>query len=714
MPGRKNSPSKNGERREQTTPQGRFANAWPPAGDADRQALLKNIARAPVGYGTWRDLKALYKQAEQAALADPASADAAVLGALMGRIDAAPRIAESRQAPKATLTGVHLNTVASLTALDDGRVVVVGNTYQSGAKRRVALLASDPADPLKPEVAGMLDLEYSYGGQTVRSAPGWLFLAEGTYQGTNLQVIKVAGGGEGGADGDRPLTLGATHEVRGSELLAFDCAALPGGGGVRGVLLVKTGRGRQEKARLDVLDLTPGAGGDGGVRTLGQVEIGSASAAALSPDGRFAIVGTGGSGFSWSSLPKPGGLRVYDLSDPAKPRQVGAMPLENVVSILAGGPADAPLVYVTCTRKNDRHPNGVYVISLGTPAWPRQVGFVETQGAGGRLYFHPQRPDLLFACPYWGGSILDISNPAAPKVLRQGSEPSLNISAASGDILWTAESYGGGIAPWYFADAAHPVRLGTPVSAATLGYMKRRIRRTLDELAGKDPARYAETAAQMLVSVGRTAANVSPSDHWATMDALFGNGGRYAQKNHGRGAYAPVKDAPRFSLRRREERHPEIWDAHPEAASTLVTTKETPSEAREMALKVLRNGRHPLPAPNASTLERMLTSGMPLQTALAVRLVTEAAGGRKKISPAAAADAYRLAGAARRRQIEAGLEASLADATWADNFARHALAGLDRRAGESEGKPLSRRDATLLGLLFRAAPGRFGLDAHRP
>src|SRR5712691_5016629 len=54
---------------------------FPPAGDADRAAVLRYVTEAPLRYGEWKHLKALYKQAEN-------SREAEILGTLIGRLDA--------------------------------------------------------------------------------------------------------------------------------------------------------------------------------------------------------------------------------------------------------------------------------------------------------------------------------------------------------------------------------------------------------------------------------------------------------------------------------------------------------------------------------------------------------------------------------------------------------------------------------------------------
>src|SRR5204863_344510 len=56
---------------------------FPPASDVDRAAVLRYVAGAPLRYGEWKHLKALYKQAETAG-------EAEILGTLIGRLDAEP------------------------------------------------------------------------------------------------------------------------------------------------------------------------------------------------------------------------------------------------------------------------------------------------------------------------------------------------------------------------------------------------------------------------------------------------------------------------------------------------------------------------------------------------------------------------------------------------------------------------------------------------
>src|SRR5688572_28508074 len=73
--------------------------AYPPASIAARDELLKFIRKTPIAFGTWREFKALYKEAE----ADP-SADTQLLGALLARIDTAP-LSPPRTNPTVTFGG---------------------------------------------------------------------------------------------------------------------------------------------------------------------------------------------------------------------------------------------------------------------------------------------------------------------------------------------------------------------------------------------------------------------------------------------------------------------------------------------------------------------------------------------------------------------------------------------------------------------------------
>jgi|GEM_PF-2173597 Uncharacterized conserved protein len=706
MPANKNRRSNDADtpRRETTAPGGRFAGAWPPADDAAREALVKEIQRTPLGYGTWRDLKALYKQAEASALAEPASADAAVLGVLLGRIDAAPRVPESRQAPRITFPNHKLDGVSAIAALGTDAVAVLGHSYSRGYSRRLIVMEADSPDPLKPAVRGSLEFEgYYYGNQFLHALDTRLYLAGGSYNEGTLEIIETA-------TSTRELRVLARHTFREGSLLGFSVARAAGGG-LRGAALPMS-QGRRGVAHLQVLDLSDPERG-GGITVLGSVQVPNAQSVVLLEGGTLAVVATGNVGFSWSSLPKPGGLRVYDLSDPARPRQIGALPLDNVNSLALGGSADRPLLFAGVSESAQSH--GVQVVDLATPAAPRKLGYVALTAPVQRLYLHPERRNLLFAGPYAHGAVVDVSDPAAPRTLTQErSGLSLQISAAQGDTLWTGEGYGG-MAPWYIADPAHPVQVGTPVSAATLGYMKRRARRVLRHLEEAAPDRYPELAARMLLALGRQHATLSRSDHWAAMDVVFGGGGRFVQKNHGRGAYVPASPdaaaaAPRIRLRRREERRPDLWDAHPEVAASLVSAKETPDEAREMAIRVLRANRIPLPDLTSGAQERMFKSPSPVLQVFAARQVGSALVRGRKVGGPNAADAYRLSGAgARRAQEEAIAKRASEDPAWLAHFVRHALDGLNARAAGATAA-LPRRDVGLMALLFRLSLDPFAPD----
>src|SRR4051794_23217247 len=81
---------------------------FPPVNDADRAAVLRYVTETPLQYGDWKYLKALYKQAEK-------QREAAILGTLIGRLDAERLSADVQQRP-VWLDGQPFGEIRAVTA----------------------------------------------------------------------------------------------------------------------------------------------------------------------------------------------------------------------------------------------------------------------------------------------------------------------------------------------------------------------------------------------------------------------------------------------------------------------------------------------------------------------------------------------------------------------------------------------------------------------
>lgn len=155
----------------------------------------------------------------------------------------------------------------------------------------------------------------------------------------------------------------------------------------------------------------------------------------------------------------------------------------------------------------------------------------------------------------------------------------------------------------------------------TLQYMKRRARRILRHLSQKNPELYLQLALQLLREHGNRVLNAKTD--WATMDVLFANSVRWEQTQSGHGPYTRI--ARQIILKRREERAPQIWDAHLDQARELLADANVPLEANEMALKVLRANGGDLSnrVLERAQLLRFLNSNLPLLQVFAARQLTQ-------------------------------------------------------------------------------------------
>ena len=185
--------------------------------------------------------------------------------------------------------------------------------------------------------------------------------------------------------------------------------------------------------------------------------------------------------------------------------------------------------------------------------------------------------------------------------------------------------------------------------AATLQYMKRRARRILRLVSQKQPELYLQLATQLLREHGDKP--LTPDLNWAALDVLFAHSLRWQQMQPGRGPYKKIPG--KFALKRREERAPEIWDAHPEAARDLLARRDVPLAANATALKVLRARGEAIDLERAS-LERFLGGELPLLQQVATRQLAGLWQSGAKLDGVTWARLMLLAGGSTRRALSAG------------------------------------------------------------
>lgn len=231
---------------------------------------------------------------------------------------------------------------------------------------------------------------------------------------------------------------------------------------------------------------------------------------------------------------------------------------------------------------------------------------------------------------------------------------------------------------------------GQGPSLQTLQYMKRRARRVMRQVSRQRPELYVPLARQVLRESG-TGTGSSALDaawQWAAMDILFANSPRWSQPNNGRG---PYRMARKFVLKRREERAPQLWDAHPDEARALLADDKAPSQAGEMALKILRANRQEMPQLPTVQLLKFLHGDSPLLQSLATRQLAIIWMEGTALDAADAALLMLSARAAERRLLTARLQTILdsSDSGWRTAFTASLVTSL--RGGTNQNSVTRRR-----------------------
>jgi hypothetical protein len=600
---------------------------YPPGSGADRTTLAAFARETPLTYGTWGRFKRLYKTVETNPLAD-----SALFGTLAARIDAAALTASDPPQPVALGPGVR--GVESLVVI--GRQVYC-LLRDSSRTQKLAGYEFDPANPLQPVLLGSVD---------VRDASSLTLC--GPF------VCLLSGGLETGV------------------LSIFDPAAI-GGPRWRGTVAL-SGYGQAVSAShyiyaavqgqksawsgLRVLDLMD----PDQPRIVGEVAIQEAQYVAC--DGALVAITSGQTRFQWGQIPSAsnaGGLHLVDVSAPNRPRQLGVFRRSNISAVALRG----RWAFVGVDRTGQNDSAGLCLVDITNPSRPEQRGFFATN------YYTPQSITLhgdfaYLTMQYGPPQVVNISRPEAPVAAGHIKTYSPAAIGISEDTAYVGTSYQG-LELYNVVNPGKPARIGTPPSGATLGYMKRRVRRTLRNFAKTNSEAYVQLAAATLASSGN-GAGFDAARQWVIADILYGGSDRYSQGRHGRGPLVPTLPARR-RLRTREERAPQAWDSHWETATALLSKPALPWPIHEAMLKIVLANNTPLPSLSLESLAGFLASPSPLLIYSAVRPLTARLESGEFVPPETAALAYVKTGAARRRLIETFLRRYAEDAPWCRSFA---------------------------------------------
>ena len=637
---------------------------YPPASEADRQTLTAFARETPLAYGTWREFKRLYKQAEASPLAEPA-----LYGTLAARVDAAP-LASSTAALPVEL-GMDGSTNVTALAVSGRMVYCLLYDYRAGRQTRFAGFDFDPANPLNPALLGSVDVSGAHS--LVFCGPFVCVLSSGK-DGDSVGVFdptdlsrpawrgQIALGGEGKAAASYPYVYAAVRGKKNS------------GSGLR------------------IVDLTA----PDRPQIVGEVEISKASQVAH--EGMLAAVTFGEAQFQWGRSAEAGGLALVSVADPRRPRILGTLPLAHPSAVALRG----PLALVGVDRDSANGTAGLQIVDVSDPARPRKRGFLATS------YYAPQtitlHGDFAYVTLQYGATqVVNLRNPDAPTAssLRTSGYTYITAIAVSGETAY-AGTTSDGLELYTTVNPAKPARIGTPPRGATLGYLKRRVRRTLRGLAKTDPDGYVSLAAAVLAAArpGEGAA-LDTARQWVLADILYGGAGRFRQGRHGRG---PLGEAhpERYRLRRREERTPEAWDRHPETVAALLQMPALPWPVHEAMLKIALARQSQTPSFSPESLAGFVLSPSPLLVHFAVRTFAAQMEQGGVLSPRSAATAFVKAGVRRRRTIEAALDKQGRGEDWNRAFAAQTFA---LAAQSLVGGLLPRRYASACERVARRFPG---------
>lgn len=643
---------------------------YPPGSPDEFETILKFIKTTPLAYGTWGPLKRLYKQVE-----GDSAGGAAVFGAVVARID-------SLTPADATLANptLHLSvrTGDALTAVGDFLYVKRGGRGNMG---EIETFRLNPDDPLRPTAIG------------VETAGNCHTLLTSGYYVVSVVGSKVAGGldiygreASGALARRGQIDLGGP--TRAADAYPYIAAAVSAGKftGLKVISLM-------DPANPAVVSETE-------IKSIGQIAV----------DGPIAAVTTGKTGLSFTSLPSPGALRLIDIANPRKPRMLGSLNLGDAQAVALKDGIAAVIVFNGPSSRTAQ----LVTVDVRDPSRPARLGSVDVPTGATSVTLNGQ---FAYVIGNWSFmSIIDVRDPAKPVAAGRLDHTGTKAVALAGNRMFAASDYHG-VALYDTTHPGKPARVGSPPSAATFAYMKRRARRYLRKLSKRDPDAYVQLCCECLAAMAapisaKAGQALDMQNRWILADILYGGSDRYTQSRHGRGPLmrgdrsaraessangnTPVVNRMRF--RRREERIPEFWDRHLHRVNTLLTLETLPWQVHEALFKIALPGGADLRDASNALLSRYLEGGSPLLAYYATRRVVERLH-RGKVGADLVAAAYYKGSPTIRREIERDLPA---DISWGKKFAHHLLETV-RVSGASSPR-LSRRAVGACELMARRYP----------
>ncbi len=580
----------------------------------------------PLSYGTWGRFKRLYKAVE----AD-APAHAALFGTLAARVDAAPLLSHAPALPVALEPGVR--GIESLVAIGQ-RVYCLHNGL--GREKKLAGYEFDPENPLLPLLLGSVDVR---SASSLASCGPLVCLLSGGLETGILSVFDPDS--SGGPQWRGTVALNGYGQAVSAPPYVYAA--------VQGQKIAWSG--------LRIVDLT----NPDQPQIVGEVKVNDVQRVAC--DGSLVAVTFGQTQFLWGQVPGVSGVRFIDASNPRRPRLLSTFSLGPVSAIALRG----SLAFIGVDRSSQQDFAGLHIVDVSDPSRPQKLGFFST------TYYPPKaitlHGDFAYLTPQYGPpQIVNISNLSAPTAAGQIQSHGASALAVSGGILYAGTPYRG-LEMYNVQNPGKPARIGMPPSGATLGYMKRRVRRVLRNFAETNSDAYVSLAAAVLAEArSDSQAGLDGARQWVLADILYGGGDRFTQRRHGRGPLTAARLAP---PRRREERAPGAWDKRLDTAAALLLTPALPWFVHEAMAKILLANRVSLPPLSGESLAGFLAAPSPLLVHFAVPPAAALWERGEPFAPETAALAYLNANVKWRRTMEAALDRQpryAEDAVWAQAF----------------------------------------------
>lgn len=634
-----------------TTPLVPFQNLpYPPESDTDRETLLRFVRETPLVYGSWNVFKSLYKRVE----ADP-NADPILLAAMIARIEDA-RAGTGRQYTDVDLGG--MQHVLGCSAAGE-HLFMTGGRYYWDAKE-LFIFRRNTSNPNQPIFVTALRLFEDYATRIESSVlcGNLLCCLTGTSQRSDNKTLLIVDV----SDPTYPRLHGKLT-ISGKVTVATNPQSYP-------YLYLAVARKSalfSPKSELQVVDLSnpdkPMVVGKTEITGLDNV-LSGAIKGNVSVSGTTATLSIPPRSDSEQDASHKGGLRFVDISNPKSPRLVGSMVLETAAFVARRG----SFAYVSVRSKIPAN-NGLQIVAVSDPRVARSIGFCPLPGNLGEITFSTDGKNVYINTD---DNLLtvNIGDPSRPVHVGTVKDLRGTDVVMAGDIAYVPTA-SQGIQLLSLTRPQTPRVVSEAPSGETMGYMKRRGRRFLRQLAKTNPARYAETATELLLAMTGKDATIDQSRHWATIDVLFGGGTRYRQTKHGRGRYLETgQPRSRLALRAREERSPDAWDTRPYLLARLLQTPDLLPPIQTFAARALRATDHELPALPDVVLEQWLASTEPLLVALAVKRVANRLLSGESLAPTITADAFFKSGAAVRQTLaQTRADGWSSNKRWAGSFA---------------------------------------------